>query len=801
MNKNLELLAPVGSTEALQAAVMNGADAVYLGGKLFNARHYASNFDYEQLMEAVSYAHLRNVSVFVTVNILLDDEEISEAIDYVKYLYEIGVDGIIVQDIGFASLVGRIFPELQIHASTQMTINNLEGAKHLENLGFKRAVLAREVALEEIERISKNSDIELEVFIHGALCFSYSGQCLMSSLIGGRSGNRGTCAQPCRMEYSIVDKNGNLTGNLDKGYYLSTRDLNTLDQIQQLIGVGVKSFKIEGRMKRPEYVATVVGAYRKAIDHGSSSLTQKDKTDVQQMFNREFTKGMTFGDFGRDFVSVDRPDNRGRIVGKVISSKKNSIQIQLFEDIDLGDGLEWDTYGKDRSGTKAQVLGKQGEKIWLERIKEPAPEGSLIRKTSSSQLLLQAQKSYEHKDKEFPVDMKLSLRIGEVPELSVSYNNSLVRVTGENKVESALKAPISRERIHEQLSKLGDTVFSLGSIHMELDENAFITVKDINKLRRKAVEELGGKVISSFKRSLDSSYKNLKANELTITRRNKEKARLNVRVSSQRQLDQLNLDKLDRVYIGFDEQLKENIIRLKKRGLEVYYWTDKILYEKDLENLQLTVEDNIDQLDGVSTSNLGTLQFIRDRFNTNIHGDIGLNSFNSHSIDYFRANGVNGITLSPELNLGQIRRIAEKTGGELEAIVYGYLPSMITRNCPMAYIKGCKDDKACRTCQYADGFMLKDRMGKNFMMKRGEGFTTIYNSVPLMVLDRLEEVQKSGVTSFRLDFTIEDNIIEIQEKYYDYLNRTIDKNEAVSFMNEYKSNTEVTNGHFYRGVV
>jgi putative protease len=799
--KNLELLAPVGSTEALQAAVMNGADAVYLGGKLFNARQYASNFDYEQLMEAVSYAHLRNVSVFVTVNILLDDKEIPDAIDYVKYLYEIGVDGIIVQDIGFAAIVRRIFPKLQVHASTQMTINNLEGAKHLEELGFTRAVLAREVPLSEIERISKNSNIELEVFVHGALCFSYSGQCLMSSLIGGRSGNRGTCAQPCRMEYSIVDKNGNLTGKFDKGYYLSTRDLNTLDQIQDLIRVGVKSFKIEGRMKRPEYVATVVGAYRKAIDGGSSLLTHRDKIDVEQMFNREFTKGLTFGDFGSDFVSVERPDNRGRVVGKVISSKKNSIQVLLYEDVNVGDGLEWDTYGRDRSGTKAQFNGKKDEIVWIDRIKEAALEGSQLRKTSSSELLDSAQKSYKHSDKDFSVDMEVILHIGREPELIMDYNNTTVKVSGDSMVENAIKAPISRDRIYDQLSRLGDTVFSLRNLDLEMDENAFITVKEINNLRRKATEKLGEKIVGSFGRKLDIVFNELKSNELNVVKEEKEKIRLTVRVNNQKQLNQLNLEKVDRIYIGFDDNLKENLGRLKDRGLEAYYWTDKILYEEDLNKLQSVVDDNSEQLDGVSTSNLGTIQFIKDRFNTKLHGDIGLNCFNSYSIDYFRKIGVGGVTLSPELNLVQIRNVAEKKGGELEAIVYGYLPSMITRNCPMAYLKGCKDDRGCKTCQYSEGFMLKDRIGKNFRMQRGNGFTTIYNSVPVMILDRLEDVQKSGVTSFRLDFTFEENISEIQEIYYDYLNNKVGKNDAISFMNEYKSKNEVTNGHFFRGVV
>ncbi|WP_422486982.1 DUF3656 domain-containing U32 family peptidase [Gudongella sp. DL1XJH-153] len=801
MNNKLELLAPVGSMEALEAAVMNGADAVYLGGKLFNARQYASNFEYEELMEAVSYAHLRGVSVFVTVNILLDDKEISDALDYVKYLYEIGIDGIIVQDIGFASSVREIFPELQIHASTQMTINNLEGALHLEKIGFTRVVLAREVPYKEILRIKKNSDIELEVFIHGALCFSYSGQCLMSSLIGGRSGNRGTCAQPCRMEYNMIDAKGKIAGNLDKGHYLSTRDLNTLDEIGKLINAGVKSFKIEGRMKRPEYVATVVSAYRKVIDCGSDSLTQGERVNVEQIFNREFTKGHTFGDFGNDFVSVERPDNRGRVIGKVIASDKNKIQVLLSENVNIGDGLEWDTYHKDRSGTKAQFSGQKGEKIWIGRIKDPAPEGSPLRKTSSAELLENAKKSYINNDKNLPLSMKIRLKIGEKPILNVAFMEFSETATGDNVVETAEKSPISVERISEQLAKLGNTVFSMDSLEIDMDDNSFITVKGINTLRRNAVERLSGKVVSGFEKESIIDYKYKKASAMSFNKLLKDKKMLTVRVSSQKQFDQINLKKVDRVYLGFNESLKDNINILKNNNIEAFYWSDKILYKDDLEILESTINTSLTLLDGVSASNIGTVEFLKNKFSLTIHGDIGLNVFNSYTLDYFRKIGVNGLTLSPELNLGQIREITDRTGGGVEAIVYGYLPVMISRNCPMAYLKGCKDDSGCKRCSYANGYMLKDRMNKNFRMVRGEGFTTIFNSVPVMVLDRLEEVSRAGITSFRLDFTFEDDVRGIQELYYDYLNGIIDKNTVVNFVNDYKAKTEVTNGHFFRGVL
>ena len=303
-NKGIELLAPVGTMESLHAAVQNGADAVYLGGKIFSARQYAANFNTDELAEAVKYAHLRGSKVYVTVNILLENKELEEAVDYIKYLYEIDVDGLIVQDLGLAYLIKCLFPDFELHGSTQMTINNLEGVLFLENMGFKRVVLARELSIDEIKHIKDCSTIELEGFIHGALCVCYSGQCLMSSIIGGRSGNRGTCAQPCRMPYSIVSLNDGELANskLEKKHLLSTKDLCTIENMEQVVDSGLETLKIEGRMKRPEYVALVVSKYRNALDRGSSAISEEDKEELLQIFNRGFTKGYLFGDFGKGFI-------------------------------------------------------------------------------------------------------------------------------------------------------------------------------------------------------------------------------------------------------------------------------------------------------------------------------------------------------------------------------------------------------------------------------------------------------------------------------------------------------------------
>lgn len=803
MKKNVELLAPVGSQEALYAAIQNGANAIYLSGKLFNARQYASNFDLDELRKAVSYAHLRNVKVYITVNTLVDDNEINDIIDYTKFLYEIDVDGIIVQDLGYASIIRKIFPDLDIHASTQMTINNLDGVEFLKKIGFKRVVLARETPLEEIKYISSNTDIELEAFVHGALCVSYSGQCLMSSLIGGRSGNRGTCAQPCRMKYSIVDKDGNLLKDWDKQHLLSPKDLNTLDDIEALINSGILSFKIEGRMKRPEYVAIVVKNYRKAIDNGKFSLTEEDKKDVTQIFNRGFTKGLTLGDFGKEFISKDRPDNRGLLLGKVIRADKYKIYVLLDEDVAQGDGLEFLLKSGEYKGMKAPFDAKKGTTIHLDKPGYIEKDTNVY-KTSSNKLFKEAKSSYIDKEIKYPIDMEIEIKIGHKPKLVVIYGNNIIEVCIDKVVESSQKISIKKDKIVEQLSKLGDTTYEINNINMDIDEGAFLPLSILNQLRRDAISELDSRVGSFNKRiKMDElEYIRVKSKFFKFTnKKDIANKKLTIKVKNINQFNQLDMDKVDRVYLGFYENLDLAVNKAKDSGIQVYLWTDKILYKKDLKNLEQILKSTKD-FDGISVSNIGTLEFVKNRFDLNIHGDIGLNIFNSYTVDYLKYLNLNSMTLSPELNLQQIRKIVDNVGGSLEGLVYGYLPLMITKNCPMAVVKGCKNDLECKICKYTKGYGLKDRMGVTFKMDRNESFSTIYNSVPLMVLDSLDAITNAGIDMVRLDFNNETKYISrLQSVFYDYLNKKIDENKVKGFMDEFKQETYITNGHYFRGIL
>ena len=803
MKKHIELLAPVGSMDALYAAVQNGADAVYLGGKLFNARQYASNFDYDELKDAVSYAHLNNVRVYITVNILIDNNEMEDILDYIRYLYEINVDALIVQDLGLASLVRKVFPQFPIHGSTQMTINNLWGAKYLEEMGFTRVVLARETSIEEIQKIKENTFIELEGFIHGALCVSYSGQCLMSSMIGGRSGNRGRCAQPCRMAYSIANRDGNLIKGWENKYILSTRDLNTIENIGEIINSGITSLKIEGRMKRPEYVATIAKNYRKALDQGSDLIDSRAKQDIGQIFNREFTKGLGLGDFGRNFISSDRPDNRGIVLGRLVKADKYNAYVYLEEDLDKDDGIEFTLANGEYKGLRSSITGKRGSTIKLEK---PGyiNKDSLVYKTSSKSLLEEARESYQKNKKTYPLDMEVFIKIGQEAKLNLNYKEHTISNSINEKVERAQNLPLEEDRVRDQLGKLGDTVFHLHNFKANIEDGAFLPLSSINELRRKSIEDLNKILININQRKVinNDEFKENKKNALYLEKKKSKKdIKLNVRVTSLEQFNQLDLNKLDRVYLGFTKDLEKSLEKVNEFNKEAYIYTERILYSWDLEKLESLIRPILDKIDGISVSNLGTYKYIKDMFNLKIHGDTGLNIFNSYTANHLNSLGIDSLSLSPELNIRQINEITI-TNNNLESLVYGYLPVMVTKTCPMALVKGCRDDEDCHSCNFAKGYGLKDRMNMTFRMYREDGFTNIYNSVPLMVLDSLIKIVDSGISNLRMDFTYEsDHIKELQTVFYDYIHGEIDDKSVKSFMDNFKETTNITNGHYFRGIL
>ena len=496
MQTKCELLAPAGGMLGLKAAVHAGADAVYLGGTRYNARINASNFDKDQMLEALDYAHVRNVNVYVTMNTLLSDAELPGALDYVKFLYKAGADALIVQDIGLASLVLQNLPEMKLHLSTQGTVYNSEGAKQAGRFGFSRVVLARELTLEEIRDVAAAEAVDVEVFVHGALCICYSGQCQMSRHIGGRSGNRGDCAQPCRLPY--IGQNGK------QQYLLSPKDYCTVDYLGELIQSGASSLKIEGRMKSPEYVAIVTSIYRKYIDlyrkHGKYTVTEEDKRALNQIFNRGgFTDGYLHGDPGEQLMSLKMPKHQGVYIGEVLESCDKSwlVDIKLAQGacLKIGDGIEI------RSATLAgnvityceELAGKVCK---VGDIKQKVCKGNKVYKITDKDLMEEARTFFKHESnvKRIPVSLKFKAYLDEFPELEVSetyggVDEQIVTVVRNQscKAEKAINKPTTREIIERQLRKTGDSPFGVQTLEIDMDDTISLPLSAINQMRREAL--------------------------------------------------------------------------------------------------------------------------------------------------------------------------------------------------------------------------------------------------------------------------------------------------------------------------
>lgn len=795
----MELLAPAGSMEALKAAVQNGADAVYFGGKRFSARASAANFDDEGLREAIAYCRLRGVKSHITVNTLFREDEVGAAVDYAKELYEMGADALIVQDLGFASAVRRLLPDFPLHASTQMTIHNRFGVSFLESNGFTRAVLARETPLSEIGYIAEHSKTELEVFVHGALCVAYSGQCLMSSFIGGRSGNRGRCAQTCRMPSTLVDRSGRAVEEFSNKYLLSTRDLNTIDGIGKLKEIGVHSVKIEGRMKRPEYVATIVSAYRQAIDRGSECVSAAKRKDVLQIFNREFTKGISFGAFGEDFVSTERPDNRGVFLGEVQRISPNTMYVELKEELGIGDGIEYVGTDGKYHGFRSSTQGRAGELVSFRTPKDISRTTKLY-KTSSEELLKRASAFSESRF--FPVDMYFTAKVGEVPRLRVRSGDRSAEAAGESPCERAEKRGIDPTRVEENLLKLGGTVYSADLVEIDIDPDVFFPISLLNGLRREAIEKLDAERLKTERKVPEVYVRDREALFSKSAPIAGKILELRASVRSMAQFKALNLKHYSRVYLDFEEGLAEALETLKASGKEAFLRWAPIMEARDFKMWTERLKDL--PYDGILVANPGAFQVARKSKafrEKRIACDYPMNTMNSLSANFLVQGGVETVVPSLELNLKQIEALKSHTDAELELVAYGFVPLMVMEYCPMSLIKKCKDSRGCDRCVLRTGYRLRDRKEYEFPLERIHRKTVIYNHCPSYLLDRTEELVEAGAEAIRLDFTVERTLIrEIGAGFYDALRGDLPASERMELSSEVKRVYGATNGHYFRGV-
>lgn len=689
MNK-VELLAPAGDFSCLKAAIEAGCDAVYIGGKLFGARAFSSNFTDDEIIKAINYAHLFGVKVYVTTNTLIYDKEVERFLEYILFLHKNNVDAVIIQDLGMLDLVRQTFPNLEVHASTQMHIHNLDGASFMEKLGVKRVVLARETSISKIKEIKEKTNIDIEIFIHGALCVSYSGQCLMSSLIGNRSGNRGTCAGSCRQSYSIVDENNNII--LNNKYPLSMKDLCSLENLKTLLDIGVTSLKIEGRMKSSSYVYTVVKLYRLAIDsyykNNNIYIDEKELYNLKKIFNREFTKGFLFDEENNKVINMKRPNHQGVEIGKVINYKNNVATIKLNDEININDGLR--IVGKKDIGvnvnnfyinSKLVKTAKKGDIITI-KVNDKVEKDDKVLLTLDSKLNEEINNIISSSQRKVLVKAKFIAKEDKQITFELTDFINKVVVISENKVTKALNKPITKEEIKEKLNKIKDTVYKYESLDIEIDDNIFIPLNIINDLKRKAFEELNNKRLYKIPYKRCEYKRNVKSYP-------KEKL-LNILIFKDENIDSLK-KKYDYIYSSNNI---DNTILLLPRVIDKY----KENYNKD-----------------VLVGDIG--YFNKHKVCIT---DTSFNVVNSYTVAFLHSLGAKRVTLSYELTKKQIEILINayeeryKAHPNLELVVEGYEEVMISKFSLNKYFNN-------------DKLYLKDRFNNLYKIKEKDNLMIIYN--------------------------------------------------------------------------
>ena len=816
MNRGLELLAPVGSFESLKAAVQNGANAVYLGGKEFSARASANNFDRDELKEAVRYAHIRGCRVFVTVNTLIKQDESRDFLEYIRFLYEIQVDALIIQDIGMARMIKREIPDFELHASTQMSAHSLDDVKYLEKVGFKRVVLARELNVGEIKYITDNCKADIEVFVHGALCVCYSGQCLMSSVLGTRSGNRGRCAQPCRQKYRLYDMDNKKYVDTEGEYLLSPRDLNTIENIGQIIDSNVLSLKIEGRMKRPEYVATVIGAYREAIanyvENRKESVSDERMEELYTIFNRKFTHGYILGEVGSDVMNSQKPNNRGLYIGRVLSynQKSKRLKLKLEKSLKKGDGLNigGGTVGRIIKGKEIKDFAKGGEVVEIDYIGK-VPKGTEVFRTSDGMLLDRVRKTYEE-DKEYvkiPLKAHLSISMGQ-PAVLCLYDGdgNRVEVRGEKSAEPALKVAIGAEKAEKQISKMGDTPFRLEELECEIEDGLSIPISELNNIRRKAVEELCEQRVKVDRTSSKLDVK-LQEVQSEVSMNRHEGFRMNVSCGNLSQLKAVLESEADQVYYRDVFTLCDAVEMAEKAGKKISFYMPRIIRcgeNKVYEILENLPEEAVGYIDSFRVSNYGEIERIRKMYpDKKISVSSWMNVINDESVLYYNSIGADKVCLSQEMSMMQIRNLDEKIkmSTDLEYLVYGQTEMMISEYCPMGVLtKDCKKNKRDAMCNKSV-YSLEAGEGERYRLSQDTNCrTTIYSDETVCLLEDIDELNEEGINNIEIAFYFEteDEVRHITEKFAEASGRCNGKFN--SYFSELEIERNFSKGHLYKEI-
>ena len=808
MNRKIEILAPAGSFESMVGAINAGADAVYMGGHKFGARAFANNPDEDRLMEAIDFVHLHNKKLYLTVNTLMKDKELeNQLFDYLKPLYLHGLDAVIVQDMGAATAIRRWFPDLDIHASTQMTVVSKDHALSLKELGITRIVPARELNYEEITHLKEAFGGEIECFVHGALCYCYSGQCLLSSLLGGRSGNRGRCAQPCRLPYGLMENDKIINSNKEN-YILSPKDICTLDIIPQLIECGIDSFKIEGRMKKPEYAALVSHMYRKYVDlyervgKEKYVVDENDKRALMDLYNRGgFTDGYYHTHNGRLMMSLSRPNHFGSLVGKVVKTDKTGVTIETSSELYASDVLLIEGCEDKDSITLKQGLKTQ-QKLVLKCNKKVSNGASVYRLRNqhliddvydqfldfsfdSDQKLASNNKNQENiyvsltLYKDFPATMYLSV------------DGFETTVTGAV-VEAAKNHPQTKESIAKQINKTGNTPFKIEKLDILMEDDIFIPMQALNQLRRDGLESLKQVILNSYRR-LDNCCPDVSSeHKERVAQTSSALIKQTVLISELYMADAVLKAKeagktIERVYIEnwlfTQKSLMEYVSKIQKAGIQCYLAFPHVFRESSNHKWKALAKSDVFQIfDGYLIRNIESLQFLKDIENQKpIISDASLYGMNQQAVDYYLSLGISKTTFPVELNSKELEHMDNHNS---EMNVYGYQHVMLSAQCLRKTMKRCLLNRNLKETD----LYLKDRYDVRFRVKTvcEHCYNIIYNSQPLVLYDQMDKIKRIAPDSVRYTFTC-----ETPEQIFNVLTKE-------NYMPDKKIG--FTRGHFNRGV-
>jgi putative protease len=822
-----EILAPAGDTEALLGAIKGAADAVYLGVEDFNARKGAKNFRLDELEEAIDLAHSRGVKVFLALNIPIKQKELQNALNVVDKAYSYGIDAIIIEDMGMMKMLSITYPDLPLHASTQMTIHNLEGVTFVEEAGASRVILSRELTVEQVKDIVDRSNIDIELFVHGALCYSYSGRCLFSSFLSDRSANRGACTQPCRRQYHLMIDGEEAGRGLIGEYPISCAELCTLPELDSIVRTGIKSLKIEGRMKKPEYVTASSEAYKKAVEsicRTGSNLSSQEieayETDLAKLFYRGFTKGFVSGQ--KDVTHQKYSSSYGLFLGRVkeISRSKHhaGLRIKLLQDINDKDGIGILTSMR-MLGCRVDFITSGGERVEKaskgeEVILEISPKtGKAVRPqdevflSTDNRLIDNIRKK---KLRTIPADIRVFARLGEKLRIEMEENRRSVSFTGDFVVPEAISSPTTAEQISAAMEKLGDTPYHAGSVEVVSDEKIFIPVGVLTNARRQAVSLLQEAVLISYKREQKQSTadgyaiqepgkQDIKPADIAFAKTRK-RLLLSADVSSTESLFAAANAGADIIYIPIEmfgelteTQNSLHTSELRAKGTEIVFVTPQVAFDHELEALKKLLEDVHREKFTVACSNPGTVR-VAAQMGIPFVAQRELNIFNTATAYAYFESGARRVTLSTELNLEEIKDISSAAGEEreqhqLELLAYGRELLLITEN---DLLKPLVDRKIL---DQNSNVSLEDNRGENFPVKRMGKRTLVYHSKVLDMREHLESLRDSGVDVLRLDLSMNGKK-EIRETIRAYRSGLEGKRCRPLSGNEY-----ITQGHYFEGVL